>query len=286
MFMHFADVPFSRDRTPRKVGLKTKIPKSEIPSEFFADLKHARERLLVLDFDGTLAPFKLKRCKAELYPEVKRLVSAILCTDTTHVVVVSGRQADEVRSLLDLAESPPEVWGVYGLERITRDGIYSLLPLRFEVMERLLVAKACLGLEGLDARSEFKRGALAVHWRGLSGAELEEVQLAAFRTFAPLTCEGELQLAEFDGGVELRVSSTSKGDIVDKLLKEHSPHTVAAYLGDDFGDEPAFRAISGKGLSILVREQHRPTNADLWLVPPRALVDFLKRWLLACGGKA
>jgi trehalose 6-phosphate phosphatase len=63
------------------------------------------------------------------------------------------------------------------------------------------------------------------------------------------------------------------------------PDTPAAYLGDDATDERAFRAISGRGLSVLVRPSWRQTAAELWLRPPEELLDFLNRWLEALRGR-
>jgi trehalose 6-phosphate phosphatase len=42
--------------------------------------------------------------------------------------------------------------------------------------------------------------------------------------------------------------------------------------------------LRGKGLGILVRAEHRPTAAQVWLRPPEELVAFLQRWERACEG--
>jgi trehalose-6-phosphatase len=55
-----------------------------------------------------------------------------------------------------------------------------------------------------------------------------------------------------------------------------------AYLGDDRTDEDAFKALAGRGLAVLVREELRPTAAAVWLRPPVELLDFLQRWMTAC----
>jgi trehalose 6-phosphate phosphatase len=57
---------------------------------------------------------------------------------------------------------------------------------------------------------------------------------------------------------------------------------LSAYLGDDVTDEDAFKALANKGLRALVREQLRETVADIWLIPPVELREFLKRWIKAC----
>jgi trehalose-phosphatase len=89
-------------------------------------------------------------------------------------------------------------------------------------------------------------------------------------------------LHEFDGGLELRLPGITKGDVVRTVLDESHDEAVSAYLGDDTTDEDAFEAIAGRGLSVLVRPELRPTKAELWLKPPDELFSFLRRWLDSC----
>jgi len=87
---------------------------------------------------------------------------------------------------------------------------------------------------------------------------------------------------QFDGGVEIRAREADKGAAVRNFLREIDRDTPAAYLGDDTTDESAFRALEGRGLSVLVRPEWRPTAAQQWLKPPGELLDFLGLWLKAC----
>jgi trehalose-phosphatase len=91
-----------------------------------------------------------------------------------------------------------------------------------------------------------------------------------------------LDLLDFDGGIEIRASLADKGDAVRTFLSEISPDTPAAFLGDDITDESAFRAMQGRGISVLVRPRWRKTEAQFWLKPPDELLDFLELWLKAC----
>jgi trehalose-6-phosphatase len=97
--------------------------------------------------------------------------------------------------------------------------------------------------------------------------------------------ERGLHLLPFDGGLELRVPGKNKGDVVSVILAEAGENVAAAFLGDDQTDENAFRAIKGRGLSVLVRLEPRPTMADVWLRPPDELARFLRDWLIACGAR-
>ena len=88
----------------------------------------------------------------------------------------------------------------------------------------------------------------------------------------------------FDGGVEILAPAANKGNAIQSIIEGHDPEAAIAYLGDDQTDEDAFQALKGRGLSILVRSEPRPTAADLRLQPPEELIEFLHNWLLACGG--
>jgi trehalose 6-phosphate phosphatase len=129
---------------------------------------------------------------------------------------------------------------------------------------------------------EFKKGSIAVHWRGLDESEKSDIRKRALLGWTAVAERSNLNLLPFDGGIEIRSSSVDKGDAVRKIASEMEAGDPAAYLGDDITDEPAFEAMSGRGLSILVRPQWRETTARLWLQPPGEVLDLLRRWLEAC----
>jgi hypothetical protein len=45
------------------------------------------------------------------------------------------------------------------------------------------------------------------------------------------------------------------------------------------------RQAGNRGLSVLVREKSRETDADIWIRPPAELKGFLERWLKALSGE-
>jgi trehalose 6-phosphate phosphatase len=251
---------------------------------FFPQLGVAWQRLLILDYDGTIAPFSVDRGQALPYAPVPEMLARIMRTCRTRLVLISGRTAREVVELLGLSPRP-EVWGVHGLERLYPDGRREIAPLPEEAVRGLAEADALLESEGLDKYCELKAGATAVHWRGLQGAALEDVRAKAYRLLAPVACEANLLLTEFDGGLELRARACNKGHAVRTLLAECAPGIPVAYLGDDQTDEDAFAAVNGHGLSVLVRPEYRETSAQMWLKPPTELLKFLNDWIRACGGK-
>lgn len=257
---------------------------ASIPTRFFDRLSRSRERVLLLDYDGTLAPFSFNRERAFPYPTVPELLDCIMSTCQTHVALISGRSAREVPPLLGMTPHP-EIWGTCGIERLDADGRYSVAELSPDTELALAEAQAALQHQGLDALCEFKPGAVAVHWRTLSRSRMEEVRTKAYRAFSPFTGKHQLLLSEFDGGMELRLRTRNKGDVVRAMLACHGPAVPIAYLGDDSTDEDAFRALNNSGLTVLVRPTCRFTAAQVWLQPPDELIQFLEKWVQACGGE-
>ena len=244
-------------------------------------VSRAPRSLLMLDYDGTIAPFRKNRDEALPYPGFSLLLQEIVCTGRTRVVIISGRDANELVPLLEI-EPRPEVWGLHGLQRLKPDGTEELSPLAEPTIKALAAAEEWLLYQDLQQMAEFKTGSIAVHWRGLDECEAEALRGRVLLGWKNIAKHDHLHLMEFDGGIELRGRDADKGDAVRTIMSEMSSDTPAAYFGDDTTDEHAFEAISGRGLSVLVRPRHRTTAAKLWLKPPYEVFDLLARWLRAC----
>ena len=247
------------------------------PERFFGRLRRAPSRVLLLDYDGTLAPFREERDRAVPYPEVREQVRRILMGGRTRLVVISGRAIETLRPLLGI-EPPPELWGTHGWERLLAGGAVERIELPSSVRDALDDARARLPLPEAAERVEVKPASLAVHVRGLGEEEGRRLMDAARDAWAPWVEGGTLEAHAFDGGLELRPPGRHKGSAVEDTLATEPRDAAAAYLGDDLTDEDAFEALRGRGLSVLVRDELRRTAADVWLRPPGDLLDFLRRW--------
>lgn len=262
--------------------------------EYLSNKKHVQQRLeriaasprpvLFLDYDGTLAPFSVHRDKAFPYPGVRELLVDIMNNTRTRLVIVSGRLIDDLLPLLDLPE-PPEIFGSHGWERRRPDGQRDTFPLAADAQAALDDARLWVEQNGLTERSERKPASVTVHWRDLVGDERLGLRQAVRDAWSPFAAIESVELARFDGGLELRVLGQDKGNAVRTVMDEVGAQGEAAYLGDDQTDEDAFAALAHEGLSVLVRPQKRPTRADLWLQPPDELLDFLTRWREMTAGE-
>jgi trehalose 6-phosphate phosphatase len=249
---------------------------------FLRKLAKAPESALLLDYDGTLAPFQSRRDQAYPYPGVALLLQEIVRDRRTRVVVISGRDATEVLPLLNVHPSP-EVWGVHGLQRLKSDGSTEMPQLDERTLEGLSDAERWLGYQELLHTAEFKAGSIAVHWRGLSDNDTEVLRARVRLGWRPIARQRHLDLLEFDGGLEIRARAADKGEAVRVFLDEIGADAPIAYLGDDTTDESAFKVLQGRGLTVLVRPKWRTTSAQFWLKPPEELLDFLGLWLKNCA---
>lgn len=256
----------------------------KIYSEFLDRVKSAPERILMLDYDGTLAPFRTNRNQAFPYPEIPPILGKIIQAGT-RLILISGRPAREL-VLLSGIQPHPEIWGSHGLEHLRPDGHYEAGKLSETQETGLSLAAEALSGDRLELHTELKPGGVAVHWRGMNYEEIEQLKSAVMQAWTPLLQLYPLHILAFDGGMEIRATGCDKGSAVQEIMKDAHSGVVSAYLGDDRTDEDAFRALKGKGFSVLVCTEYRETAADLWLKPPEELLEFLKDWLLACGGKA
>lgn len=248
-------------------------------TEFLKNLSSARSRALLLDYDGTLAPFDPSPEEAYPYSEIPSLLHLIRFETDTRLVIVSGRRAADIPRLLNLRSI--EVWGCHGLERVRVDGSTEFAQIDARILSLIETARKLIESEGLTSCAEYKTASIAVHWRGRESIA-EHVLRRMRRIWSMLPDRDGLRLAPFNGGIEIRPIRNDKGDIVRAILNEMGPDVAMAYLGDDETDEDAFGALTHRGLNILVRDEYRPTLADAWIKPPDVLLEFLRGWLAAC----
>jgi len=246
-------------------------------SDFFERCDLTRPARLLLDYDGTLAPFQTNRHKAYPYLGIIPILNRIILTGRTRISIVSGRPIKEIQRLLYPLENF-EVWGAHGLEHVSTSGVYERACIDPEVLSVLQQAEDWLCQSDLLSIAELKPGGIAVHWRGLAPTEAEDILSRVEKGWSRFNEVPGIKLLLFDGGIELRITHPDKGDAIDAILVGADPTAAVAFLGDDLTDEDAFRALSKRGLSILVRSEYRETMANVWLRPPYELMEFLNLW--------
>lgn len=236
--------------------------------------------VLLLDYDGTLAPFVKDRMQAYPYPGVPERLQTLSKLSDTRTVIISGRSLDDLEKLLPEA-SGLELWGSHGLERKSATGKMSVIAIDPHIQQGVKEGiQLCMDLAG-QARCENKPFGVALHWRDASEQEALRLRNLVEPLWLNLCERYELEIHSFDGGIELRPKARNKGTVVEEILSTTPKDAAITYLGDDLTDEDAFKALGARGLKVLVREQSRPTLADVQLTPPQELLQFLDQWIAA-----
>ena len=218
--------------------------------------------VLLLDFDGTLAPIVVRPELAAMPDATRGTLERLMARPGVEVAVVSGRGLADAR---ERAAIPGIAYaGNHGME-IHGPGIDRIHP--EAAAARPVLERAARALEGAIAAIpgafvEDKELTLSVHFRLAPRDRLDELHAIVRRVVAPL--EG-VHLTEGKQVIEVRPNvDWNKGKAVLFLLDQMRPPPGAPilYFGDDRTDEDAFRALAGFSASaegVLVAD-HPPED--------------------------
>ena len=198
----------------------------------------------------------------------------------TSVVVISGREAQEVAGLLGVPGIP--IWGNHGYEVLDARGVLHRTPLSELQQAGLAAAEAGLDPALDPERLERKQCGVALHVRGLSPEAAAELGRPVAQAWARLAADHDLTCRAFNGGVELRAADLDKGTALERVMGDH-PGRLTVYIGDDDTDEDAFSVLArrgGVGLRVeTAGEQYVSTAASGTLADCAAVLHLLRRWV-------
>ncbi|MEO5617276.1 MAG: trehalose-phosphatase [Candidatus Eisenbacteria bacterium] len=246
-----------------------------LPELVWERIARHSHRLLMLDFDGTLAPFVADRMQASLPAESFGALQRILRDTGERVAVISGRPLAEIHALL--AGLPIHLVGEHGWEDRMPDGQVRVHEPQGSARWRLAVAGHAARAAGCGAQLERKRASVVLHTRGLNGEGARKLRRVA-RLWRILATRDGMSLDVTNGGYELRAVARGKHTAVLELLNGAAPGALPVFLGDDVTDEDAFRVLRPAGITIRVGGGERPSAAEWCLDSPDDVAEFLTRW--------
>lgn len=241
-------------------------------------LDKAENILLFLDYDGTLAPFKVDPLSAFALPEIESSLKKLEKSQKYHLSLVSGRQLSELKKMIDL--NCCHYAGSHGLEiemSFTRGVIYPHQKQEFDVLSRKNYQKSrekYLKTDGV--RVEDKGFGLALHFDSEKMQSEEEKELRA------LFENSSYQVLSGRKLVEIRPEGWDKGKAVNYISDQIKKNldlddVLRIYIGDDRTDEDAFKVLKD-GISIYVQnEGDLNTTADYYLESPEDTAELLKK---------
>jgi trehalose-phosphatase len=251
--------------------------------DFWRRLGASERSFLGLDYDGTLAPFRVDPMKARPLPGIKDLLKDLVGSGRTDLAVVSGRPVSEVAALLDGVALT--IVGSHGFEVAGPDGEVVAVHPDPDQSEGLGAALRITLPAGADARLEVKIASVALHTRGMPLNLAMRLEERVFQEWRRLEYSCRLECRRFNGGVELRAVGRNKGDALRELLSGQPADSFCVYVGDDETDEDAFRTIADRGIGIKVGDFQAGTAASGYLPDCAAVKTFLEKWLSVVAGE-
>ena len=226
--------------------------------------RQAKERLLILDYDGTLMGFKVDPQAVAPDEEVLDILESLARQEHTHVVVNSGRD----RTTLErwIGHLPLELSAEHGVWMKLK-GEWQLNPnvtdhWKGEVMQLLqnLVERTP------GSHIEEKDYSLAWHYRGID-RDFGQKRVREFRDMlAYLIQNQDLQILEGNKVVEIKNSGINKGKSTQNWVSRRSWDFILG-MGDDTTDEDIFRVLPDSAFSIKVGLDRTVARYSLTGVP-------------------
>lgn len=257
---------------------------NKVGPEFWERVAGARKKIIGLDYDGTLAPFRVQRDLAQPLPGVMDTLVSIIDEGSTIVAIVSGRSMTELIELIGPAAGKMILVGLHGRETRAPNGETYSETIDRETMSQLdsIYHKAILLGTHLDVEDDIpdlvekKMASVAVHTRGIP-ADVAREWIEGVENVWQSMANEQIERLEFKGGVEFRVKGKNKGDAFRDILKEFESCDLVVYIGDDTTDEDAFRVLPANGIGVRVG-QCADTAAEYGIEDCGGVLEFLRRW--------
>ncbi len=264
-------------------------PKAEAAAAVEHTSRSGRPLAVFLDFDGTLAPFHDDPSRVSLPPDARTALLRLAERPATLVAIVSGRALDDLTGRIGIDGFVYA--GNYGLEMTDGDATWVLPDAERArpAIEACAVRLARRLREIPGAWLQDKGLTLTVHYRRTPHAFLERVRDVVFEETGQ-AAPGQIGVQLGAHALEVRPNvAWDKGAAVRRILMQTFGDAWAMrvqpiYIGDDWADEDAFRALPESALTIKVGRRP-PQTAARYRV---AGVDDVHRllWVLVLTGGA
>ncbi len=220
--------------------------KDEIATKFGA----SKNKVLFLDYDGTMVPFEKLPENAKPTQRVFDILDALHQQPNTKVIIITGRDRDTIQ----------EWFGHKEYTLITEHGAWLKERNKdWELMERVdnkWFESIAPILESFTDRTpgslvEEKRYSLAWHFRNVDPDLGKKRANSLKTTIQQLIANHNLEILEGDKVLEIKVSGVSKGKSASKILLDATYDFIFA-IGDDWTDEHMFKELPADAYTVKV----------------------------------
>ncbi|MEL7003960.1 MAG: bifunctional alpha,alpha-trehalose-phosphate synthase (UDP-forming)/trehalose-phosphatase [Bacteroidota bacterium] len=255
--------------------MSTKVLDAKLTEKLIEDFNGANNRMLFLDYDGTLRAFTGNPQDAKPDDELHEIIESLAKIENTQVVVISGRDKDTLEEWL----------GHHDIEFIAEHGVWArkkgrdwktLDALDGSWKEDIRPVLEIYVNKTPGSLLEEKDFSLVWHYRKVEAGlgELRAREIISHLKY--LAINMNLQVLEGNKVVEIKNLEVNKGKAASKWIHKHNPEFVMA-IGDDFTDEDTFKAMPEGGYTIKVGDNQ--SAAKFSVNGPNAVRGLLKKLL-------
>src|SRR5690606_39768892 len=230
-------------------SMKAKSLKSGTKDEVLNAYRNAKNRLLILDYDGTLVGFK--KVIEQAYPdeELYQVLDQLSSNNKNHLAIISGRNHETM-----------EHWfGSKKYNLIAEHGAWSKNNQEWEQIPGLSNAWKEEVHQLMDAFSdrtpgsfvEEKSYSLVWHYRNVQKGLGALIGNELMDNLRYMTAPHGLQLLSGNKVIEVKNAEINKGKATLKLL-DYDQYDFILAIGDDYTDEDIFKAVPEDAVSIKV----------------------------------
>jgi trehalose 6-phosphate synthase/phosphatase len=245
------------------------IQKTELIEKF----KKAYNRLILLDYDGTLVNYELIPQKAVLSEELCDILMSLIDKPQTKVLIISGRGHSDIDKLVDhlpiniIAEhgAMMKTGGVWS-DKVTKEATWKKEVI--DVFDQ--ITSLCPG-----SYIEEKKFSLTWHYRN---SELHAGYIYSRELILKLENvirSGSLKILDGNKVVEIMAPEIGKGRAVEKLIGEEEYDFILS-IGDDTTDEEIFELLLPYGNAFTIKVGNGNTFAKERFNSVSDVVLFLK----------
>jgi trehalose 6-phosphate synthase/phosphatase len=257
------------DHTPEDQTVRiTSMEQNTILRSF----KSSKNRLLLLDYDGTLTGFHVNHLKAVPSERLLKSLKVLSDDSSTHIAIISGRSSDFLE----------KYFGHLPIDLIAEHGHLTHLKNSSEWKEKNVSSEEWIS-HVLPVMQQFadntpgtfveiKKNALVWHYRK-TDPELGIVKSEELKTILSSMISNEVHLMNGDKIIEVVSSSVNKGvAALDRL--DNSDYDFVLAAGDDITDEDMFNYLPPESINIKVGP--KDTSAKYRIIDSNAMIKLLE----------
>ena len=246
------------------------------------EVRSKDHRAFFLDYDGTLTPIVGDPQKAFMSPRYREVIASLLGDEKNFVCIISGRAIEELKRFIDLKGLV--LAGNHGMEiagpdiSYMNDGALRAKRLLGEIAEMLKWKLS--DLEGVLV--EEKGLTVSVHYRMVPVKHHPSLKRFFYREMKKFLNSNIIIVTRGKRVLEVRPNVVwNKGSAVKWILGYLSDHLskekpYPIYMGDDETDEDAFKALKGRGLTVLVSPRKGASEAAYFINDVEEAYQFLR----------